>query len=87
MAQTVAGPLSIRYACDAASGTIDIISRLHPGVEDIAYTRLMPNGSGCEFTFTFFRTADMSDETFDSQRWGLREEIRTLRAIFRELAG
>ena len=87
LAQTVAGPLIIRYACDAASGTIDIVSRLDPGVEDIAYTRLMPNGPGCEFTFTFFRTADMSDEIFDSQRWGLREEMRALRAIFRELVG
>lgn len=86
IAQTVIGRLGIRYQCDRASGTIDIVSIMEPGMEDTAYTRLIPNGTGSEFLFTFFRSDDMTDEIFDSQRWGLREELRSLRAIARQLA-
>ncbi|MDY6943265.1 MAG: SRPBCC family protein [Pseudomonadota bacterium] len=85
-AQTVAGQIGIRYECHEVCRTIDIVSLIEPGVEDTAYTRVMPNGAGCEFTFTFYRDPDMSDELFDSQRWGLREELRTLRAIIRQLS-
>jgi len=84
-AQTVIGQVGVRYDCNSANGTVDIVSIMAPGVESIAYTRLIPNGTGSEFIFTFVRSNEMSDEVFDSQRWGLREELRNLRAIARQL--
>jgi hypothetical protein len=85
LADTVAGPMVVRYAADPATGTIDLYSAPAGHPADVAHGRVVANGAGSEFDFTFFKPEDLPEADFDSQRWGLREELRTLRALARQM--
>ena len=41
-----------------------------PGVEAVAYSRLVPNGAGVEYVFTQFQAPGMPDEVFAGQVQG-----------------
>jgi hypothetical protein len=81
--QTVQGEMSVRVVADALRGTIDFHMRATPGVEAIAYSRVVPNDSGTEYVFTQFQLPGMADGVFAGQRAALAEELAILPILFR----
>src|SRR5687768_17182789 len=53
--QTAQGEMPVRVCADATRGTIDFHMRVAPGLEAIAYSRVVPNDSGAEYVFTQFQ--------------------------------
>jgi hypothetical protein len=86
LVQTAQGEVPVRVAADAARGTIDFHLGVAPGVEAVAYSRLVPNGSGAEYVFTQFQVPGMPDEVFAGQRAALAEELALLPILFRARA-
>lgn len=84
--QTGHGEVPIRYVSDPDRGTIDFHMIPAPGVDVVAYSRLVPNGDGAEYVFTQFQGPGMSDEVFAGQRQALAEELAILPALFRARA-
>jgi hypothetical protein len=82
LVQTVQGEIPVRIAADPARGTIDFHMTVAPGVEAIAYSRIIPNGSGAEYVFTQFQLAGMTDEVFAAQRAALAQELAILPILF-----
>ena len=52
-------------------------------MEAVAYSRVVPNGSGAEYVFTQFQLPGMADEVFAAQRAALAEELALLPILFR----
>ena len=86
LVQTAQGEVPVRIAADAARGTIDFHLGVAPGVEAVAYSRLVPNGSGTEYVFTQFQVPGMPDEVFAGQQAALAEELALLPILFRARA-
>ena len=81
--QTAQGELPVRVVADAARGTIDFHLGVAPGLEAVAYSRVVPNDSGAEYVFTQFQLPGMADEVFAAQRAALTEELAILPILFR----
>ena len=81
--QTAQGEMPIRVVADALQGTIDFQMRVAPGLEAVAYSRIVPNDSGAEYVFTQFQLPGMSDEVFAAQQAALAEELAILPILFR----
>ena len=77
------GEVPVRVEADEARGVIDFHLEPAPGVEAVAYSRLLPNGDGAEYVFTQFQTPGMPDDIFSGQRAALAEELAILPAIIR----
>lgn len=77
------GEVPLRYEVDPRLGVIDYHLHPAPGVEAVAYSRLIPNGDGVEYVFTQFQFPGMPDEAFEGQVRALAEELAILPAIFR----
>jgi hypothetical protein len=77
------GEVPLRVEADEARGVIDFHLEPAPGVEAVAYSRVLPNGDGAEFVFSQFQAPGMPDEVFAGQRAALAEELAILPAIFR----
>ena len=75
--------MPVRVAADAAQSTIDFHMGVAPGLEAVAYSRVVPNDSGAEFVFTQFQLPGMADEVFAAQRAALAEELAILPILFR----
>ncbi len=80
---TAHGEMPVRVIADAVHGTIDFHMRVAPGLEAIAYSRVVPNDSGAEYVFTQFHLPGMADEVFAAQRAALAEELSILPVLFR----
>jgi hypothetical protein len=81
--QTAQGEMPIRFVVDAGRGTIDFHMTVAPGVEVVAYSRVVPNDSGAEYVFTQFQSPGMPDEVFTAQCDTLAEELAILPILFR----
>ena len=81
--QTAQGQMPLRVVADAAQGTIDFHMGVAPGLEAVAYSRVVPNDSGAEYVFTQFQLPGMADEVFAAQRAALAEELAILPILFR----
>jgi len=81
--ETAQGEMPVRVVADAAQGTIDFYMDVAPGLEAVAYSRLVPNNSGAEYVFTQFQLPGMADEVFAAQRAALAEELAILPILFR----
>ena len=81
--QTAQGEMPIRVVADAVRGTIDFQMRVAPGLEAVAYSRVVPNDSGAEYVFTQIQMPGMTDEVFAAQRAALTEELASLPILFR----
>jgi hypothetical protein len=79
--KTAQGDVLMRYVVDEAAGTIDFHISPAPGVEVVAYSRVLPNGEGSEYVFTQFQHPGMSDDVFDGQVRALVEELQVLRGV------
>ena len=84
--QTTQDEMPVRVAADAARGTIDFHMGVAPGLEAVAYSRVVPNDSGAEYIFTQFQHPGMADEVFAAQRAALAEELAILPILFRAQA-
>ena len=84
--QTAQGEMPVRIAADAVRGTIDFHIGVAPGLEAVAYSRVVPNDSGAEYVFTQFQLPGMTDEVFAAQRAALAEELAILPILFRAQA-
>lgn len=73
--------MGIDIRADDAAGTVDFHMSPAPGREVVAYGRVVPNGTGCEFVFTQFQAAGMPDDMFDAQVAALGHELVALRAL------
>jgi uncharacterized protein YndB with AHSA1/START domain len=63
------------------AGTVDFHMEPAPGVEAVAYARVLPNGAGAEFVFTQLQPGGMDDSTFDQQVDAVRYELDVLKAV------
>ena len=81
--RTAQGEMPIRVVADASRGTIDFEMRVAPGLEAVAYSRVVPNDSGAEYVFTQFQLPGMADDVFAAQRAALAEELAILPILFR----
>ena len=81
--QTAQGEMPVRVVADAAQGTIDFHMGVAPGLEAVAFSRVVPNDPGAEYVFTQFQLPGMSDEVFAAQRAALTEELAILPILFR----
>jgi hypothetical protein len=81
--QTAQGEMRVRVLADAAHGTIDFHMSVAPGLETVAYSRVVPNDAGAEYVFTQFQLPGMADEVFAAQRAALAEELALLPILFR----
>jgi hypothetical protein len=59
---------------------------LAPGLEAVAYSRVITNDTGAEYVFTQFQLPGMSEEVFAAQRAALAEELAILPILFRAQA-
>ncbi len=78
---TPEGHMAIRYESDAKSGMIDMYVTVSPGVDSPAFSRVLANGDGSEYVFTFFQPPGLSDEDFRSQTEALKKELGVLRRL------
>jgi len=81
--QTTQGEMPVCVVADARHGTIDFHMTVAPGVEAVAYSRVVPNEAGAEYVFTQFQLPGMADEVFAAQRAALAEELALLPILFR----
>ena len=81
--QTAQGEIPIRVVADAVRGTIDFQMKMAPGLEAVAYSRVVPNDAGAEYVFTQFQLPGVTDEVFVAQRAALAEELAILPILFR----
>ena len=81
--QTAQGEMPIRVIADGVQGTIDFQMSVAPGLEAVAYSRVVPNDSGAEYVFTQFQLPGTADEVFAAQRAALAEELAILPILFR----
>jgi hypothetical protein len=81
--QTAQGEMPVRVVAAAAHGTIDFHMGVAPGLEAVAYSRVVPNDPGAEYVFTQFQLPGMADEVFAAQRAALTEELAILPILFR----
>lgn len=78
---TPEGDMAIRYESDAKTGVIDMHVSVASGVESPAFSRVVPNGEGAEYVFTFFQPPGLSDKDFRSQTEALKKELGVLRRL------
>jgi hypothetical protein len=78
---TGAGEMSVRIESDRATGTVDFLMTVAPGVEALAASRVIPRGGASEFVFTQFQALGMPDEAFRQSVAALAHELKVLKAL------
>ena len=63
-----------------AAGTVDFVMEPAPGSTAHAYSRVIPNGRGAQFTFTQLQQPGMPDALFDQLVAAVGHELTTLKA-------
>lgn len=81
LAQAPFGRVRIRFAEHNAFGVLDHDVELESGLVVHNPMRVVPNGEGCEFTFTLLRQAGMSDEDFRRDRLAVEADLASLKAL------
>jgi hypothetical protein len=75
------GEVAITIEVDETVGTVDFHLEPAPGVEAVAFARVVPNGDGAEFMFTQFQQPGVDDDTFDQLVAAVSHELVTLKAV------
>ncbi|MEW6681904.1 MAG: SRPBCC family protein [Nitrospirota bacterium] len=78
---TPEGDMVIRYESDAKTGAIDMYVTVSPSVESPAFSRVLANGEGSEYVFTFFQPPGLPDEEFRNQTEALKKELGVLKGL------
>jgi uncharacterized protein YndB with AHSA1/START domain len=71
----------VRFRIDAEQGVVDFWMVPAPGVEAVAYSRVVPNGDGADLVFTQQQIAGTADEVFEAQVAALGHELTVLKAL------
>jgi hypothetical protein len=72
--------MPLRIEKDPATGVVDYVSVLAPGVEVPAHTRVGAHDTGSVYTFTMHQAPGMPDAVFDAQVAELARELSVLKA-------
>lgn len=75
------GEVPTAIAVVESAGTIDFHLDMGRGGEAVAYTRVLPNGSGTEFLFTQFQEPSVPDEVFEQLVAAVGHELVALKAL------
>ena len=75
------GEVAITIEVDETVGTVDFHLEPAPGVEAVAFARVVPNGDGPEFMFTQFQQPGVDDDTFDQLVAAVSHDLVTLKAV------
>ena len=73
------GDVGLRIVADHSRGIVDFHMSPAPGIEAVAYSRVIPRGRGAEYVFTFFQEPHLDDAAFDAGVRTLADELRLLR--------
>ena len=75
------GEVGLTLDVDDRAGTVDFHVQPAPGVEQVAYARVIPNGDGAEFAFTQFQGPGVPDDTFEALATAVGHELVALKAV------
>ncbi|HEX2048145.1 MAG TPA: SRPBCC family protein [Acidimicrobiales bacterium] len=78
---TAQGDVGVSVDVDRRSGTVDFHMEPAPGVEAVAYSRVVPNGTGAEYVFTQFQQPGTPDEVFAQLSEAVAHELVALKAV------
>jgi Polyketide cyclase / dehydrase and lipid transport len=78
---TPTGEIKVRFAEPNAFGVIDHEVTLPSGETFYNPMRAVPNGDGCEFTFTLYRMPDVTDEAFARDSAAVERDLQQLKSI------
>jgi hypothetical protein len=73
------GDVGLKVVADEKRGVVDFHMSPAPGVEAVAYSRVIPRGRGAEYVFTFFQEPHLDDAAFEAGVRTLGDELRLLR--------
>ena len=79
------GEVAVTVDLDERVGTVDFRMEPAPGVEAVAYSRVVPNGTGAEYVFTQFQQPGTPDEVFGQLGDALGHELVALKALLEVL--
>ncbi len=78
---TASGEVGVTIDVDRRAGTVDFRMEPAPGVEAVAYSRVVPNGTGAEYVFTQFQQPGTPDDVFGQLSEALGHELVALKAL------
>ncbi len=78
---TGAGEVPVSVDVDVRSGTVDFRMEPAPGMEAVAYSRVVPNGTGAEYVFTQFQQPGTPDQVFAQLSQAVGHELVALKAL------
>jgi hypothetical protein len=78
---TAGGEMPVRIHADPASGAVDFLMTVAPGVEALAASRVVPRGAASEYVFTQFQAPGMPDDAFRASVEALAHELKVLKAL------
>ncbi|ESQ92749.1 hypothetical protein ABAC460_02650 [Asticcacaulis sp. AC460] len=81
IAHTPNGPVQVRFTPHNHFGILDHWVVPPTGEETYIGLRVIPNQAGSEVVFTFYRTPEMDDATFEADRETIRADLETLKGI------
>ncbi len=81
VAEAPFGKVTIRFAADNPFGVMDHDVALDSGLVVHNPMRVVPNGTGSEFTFILFRQPDMTPEEFEADARMIEEDLRSLKSL------
>lgn len=88
IATTAQEPVRVRFVGQNALGVLDHYVRAEPEAEVLNPMRVVPNGGGCELTFTLFQRPGMGDEEFAADAGLVEADLDRARTILeRQAAG
>jgi hypothetical protein len=80
LVDTGRGEVALTVDVDRHRGTVDFRMEPAPGEEAVAYSRVVPNGTGAEYVFTQFQHPGTPDEVFRQLGEAVGHELVTLKA-------
>ena len=75
MVRTAGGEVGLSVDVDDEAGTVDFRMEPAPGAMAVAYSRVVPNGTGAEYVFTQFQQPGTPDEVFRQLREAVGHEL------------
>ncbi|MEW5975839.1 MAG: DoxX family membrane protein [Acidobacteriota bacterium] len=81
IADTSAGRMEFEFVPRNEFGVLDHWVTLPSGVTVLNPMRVVPNGAGCEISFTLFRLPEMTGETFSADAANVEHDLQTLKKI------
>lgn len=78
---TPAGEMGFRFVPENEFGVLDHYARLPDGQEVLNPMRVVPNGAGCEVTFTLFQRPGMSNEEFARDARTVETDLQQLKSV------